>query len=67
MQEAESQATGPMFQRSARIRAFAKAMGDDMETSSVGFAAPMFGEVPERPRDGEPKESANDEILMSGF
>ena len=40
-QEAESRATNEMFARSNRARAFARCMGDDMETSTAGFADPF--------------------------
>ena len=58
MAEAESGATSAMFARSARLRAFAKAMGDDMSTSTAGFATPFFG--------GH-GDSAQEEVLDSGF
>ena len=43
LQEAESSAKNEMFARSNRARAFARCMGDDMTTSSAGFADPAVG------------------------
>ena len=40
-------------------RAFAAAMGDDMETSNVGFADPFA--------DGVLDNDAEDEILAEGY
>jgi hypothetical protein len=49
------------FARSAQARAFAKCMGDDMETSSAGFMDPFAGAVhASETEDGE-------EILQSGY
>lgn len=45
MAEAESSGTNPIFQKSARMRAFARAMGDDMSSSTVGFASPTVAGV----------------------
>lgn len=47
LQEAESSAKNEMFARSNRARAFARCMGDDMTTSSAGFADPAVGGVVE--------------------
>jgi hypothetical protein len=41
MSEAENRASNAMFARSNRARAFARCMGDDMETSTAGFADPF--------------------------
>jgi hypothetical protein len=41
MQSAEASAQNEMFARSNRARAFARCMGDDMETSTAGFADPF--------------------------
>lgn len=43
LQEAESRAANAMFAASNRARAFARCMGDDMETSNVGYADPFSG------------------------
>lgn len=40
MSNAAAQANGPMFQRSAQLRAFARMMGDDMSTSTAGYSSP---------------------------
>lgn len=53
-------AVSPAFARSAEQRAFALAMGDDMETSTAGFADPFADLAPEGV-EGE------DEILASGY
>lgn len=58
MAEAESNANGPAFQRSARIRAFAKAMGDDMSTSAAGYAPLSLANV---------KGASEEELEVSGF
>lgn len=57
LQEAESRASNAMFARSNRIRAFARCMGDDMETSAAGYADPFAGEK------ALPGEDATDEEL----
>lgn len=41
MRDAESRAQNEMFARSNRARAFARCMGDDMETSTAGYADPF--------------------------
>lgn len=41
--EAESSASNKMFANMYRARAFARCMGDDMETSTAGFADPFSG------------------------
>lgn len=41
MSEAEGNASNEMFARSARARAFARCMGDDMGTSTAGYADPF--------------------------
>lgn len=41
VQEAESSASNQMFANMYRDRAFARCMGDDMSTSTVGFADPF--------------------------
>ncbi|QHB37442.1 tail assembly chaperone [Mycobacterium phage Onyinye] len=43
VQEAESSASNKMFANMYRARAFARCMGDDMETSTAGFADPFTG------------------------
>lgn len=43
MRDAESRAQNEMFARSNRARAFARCMGDDMETSTAGYADPFAG------------------------
>jgi hypothetical protein len=59
MAEAESSASGDAFRRSARMRAFARCMGDNMETSTAGFASPFVSSA---------KDSTDDsEILMENF
>jgi hypothetical protein len=75
MQDAEAQAQNEMFARSNRARAFARCMGDDMETSTAGYADP-FGSnamiqeeenpnfVPKR-RSKSFKPEASDEVLWS--
>jgi hypothetical protein len=60
MAEAESGATSGMFALSARLRAFARAMGDDMAQSTAGFATPYFDTQ-------EKKGDSDTEILESGF
>lgn len=59
MQTAAANANGPMFQRSAQLRTFARLMGDDMNTSTAGFASPAVHGGSNSEEDGE--------ILMSGF
>lgn len=59
MAEAESRASGEMFQRSARLRAFAKAMGDDMSKSTVGFSNPAL--------TGGSDDDEGEELLAEGF
>lgn len=61
MAEAESGSTSPMFARTARMRAFARAMGDDMSKSTVGYATPMFST--HRTSD----QQSDEEILMENF
>lgn len=39
--EAENNASNEMFARSARARAFARCMGDDMSESTAGFTDPF--------------------------
>lgn len=41
MSEAESRASNAMFANMNRARAFARCMGDDMATSTAGFADPF--------------------------
>jgi hypothetical protein len=50
-----------MFARSAAERAFARAMGDDMDTSNAGFATPEFTMKPAAKDDSEV------EVLRSAF
>lgn len=65
MQEAESRASTQTFARSNRLRAFAKCMGDDMATSTAGFASP-FADGTAR-RAGKDVGDSDEEILQSGF
>lgn len=64
VQRASQDAISPAFARMSEQRAFAAAMGDDMETSSAGFADPfadgVMDSIPEGIEDGE-------EILASGY
>ena len=64
VQSAGADAINPSFARMAEARAFAAAMGDDMETSTAGFADPFADGVIENTPDGIDGE---DEILMSGY
>lgn len=59
--DAGQDAISPGFARSAQMRAFAKCMGDDMETSNVGFADPFA--------DGDPRDvgRGTDEVLATGY
>lgn len=61
MAEAEANANGPMFKLSARMRAFARAMGDDMLTSTAGYADAAGAVM----NSADPDTGG--EILMSGF
>lgn len=61
--EAQSGATNPMFQRSAAMRAFSRAMGDDMSKSTAGFANPTF----KSGSSAEEERAREEEILESGF
>lgn len=63
VQRAGQDAVNSSFARMAEARAFAEAMGDDMETSNVGFADPFADGGVDLPEgvDGE------DEILSSGY
>lgn len=59
VQSAGQDAINPGFARMQQERAFAAAMGDDMETSNVGFADPFA--------DGVLDNDAEDEILAEGY
>jgi hypothetical protein len=63
VERAGQDALSPAFARSAQSRAFAKAMGDDMEKSSAGFADP-FGTGP---GDVIRVDENGDEIIESGY
>lgn len=64
VQRASQDAISPTFARMAEARAFAAAMGDDMETSTAGFADPFAdGAVESTPESSE----GSDEILASGY
>ena len=63
VQRAGQDAVSPAFARSAQERAFAAAMGDDMETSTAGFADPCIDNVLEDRNDID----GEDEILASGY
>lgn len=64
MAEAEAGASGPAFQRSARLRAFARCMGDNMSESNAGFANPFS-----TPSGGvaAPTGAAETEVLIEAF
>ena len=64
MQRAGQDALSPAFARMAEQRAFAAAMGDDMETSNAGFADPFADGVAENVPEGV---EGGDEILASGY
>jgi hypothetical protein len=51
------------FARSAQARAFSQLMGDDMESSSAGFADPFAGAS----SSTIPVDENGDEILDSGY
>lgn len=60
VQRASQDAISPAFARMSEQRAFAAAMGDDMETSNVGFADPFADGAVEGVDGG-------DEIIMSDY
>lgn len=60
VQRAGQDALSPAFARSAEQRAFAEAMGDDMETSNAGYADPFAG-------GGAMGIDEDGEILASGY
>lgn len=60
MERAGRDAVSPAFANMFQQRAFAAAMGDDMETSNAGFADPFADGVGE---EGSP----NEEVLASGY
>lgn len=61
VEEAGRDALTPAFGRSAQQRAFARCMGEDMATSSVGFANPYStGAV-------KSSKQATEEIISSGY
>jgi hypothetical protein len=62
IEKAGQDALSPGFARSAQQRAFARCMGDDMATSTVGFADPAA--------DGKAvirEEGSGEEIIASGY
>lgn len=64
VQRAGQDAVSPSFARMAEARAFAAAMGDDMETSTAGFADPFAdGTIEDTPKGMD----GNDEILATGY
>lgn len=74
LQEAESSAKNEMFARSNRARAFARCMGDDMTTSTAGFADPAVSGVVNNGPSAESRKTrrsnpfadiAEDEILWT--
>lgn len=71
MNAAESGVANEMFARSARERAFARCMGDDMGASAAGYADPFASSDPNIVvTDGNrkrrvKKEDAGDEVLWS--
>jgi hypothetical protein len=70
LQEAERSASNEMFARSARARAFARCMGDDMSFSSAGFADPYADgnvTVPNRKPFETPEDRPGGEIVDEGF
>ena len=60
--DAGQDAISPGFARSAQERAFARCMGDDMETSNAGYADP-FGDGDARIANA----GTGDSILASGY
>lgn len=68
MHEAERSAQNEVFARSNKLRTFARCMGDDMETSTAGFADPFAtgaikSDVEPRRRTPKYENGASDEIL----
>jgi hypothetical protein len=63
VESAGQDALSPAFARSAQARAFAKAMGDDMSTSTAGFADPFSSAE----TDVIHVDENGDEILESGY
>lgn len=63
-QEAERRASNEMFARSNRARAFARCMGDDMESSAAGFADPFKTGALES--DDDPFAGANQRMAADG-
>ena len=60
VEEAGRDALTPAFGRSAQQRAFARCMGEDMATSSVGFANPYAGGAVK-------SKGVTEEIISSGY
>lgn len=63
LQEAEASAQNATFARSNKIRTFARCMGDDMSTSTAGFADPFGAGVVKR--DAPPKKPWHEEGMES--
>lgn len=64
MAEAESRGANAMFANMNRARAFARCMGDDMETSNAGFADPFAGG---KVKVNGGAAGASEEVLMENF
>lgn len=70
---AESQARNEMFARSSRARAFARCMGDDMATSTAGFADPALSGPIKRTDEPYPDDipfpifNAAGEVIDEGY
>lgn len=63
MSKAESSASNASFANMNRARAFARCMGDDMATSTAGFANPLFeGKIKASPKK---TESSAGKVLWS--
>lgn len=66
MSQAEQGASNAMYARSARARAFARCMGDDMEKSNAGFADPFASGARFVDADGKSaKAKPKDDILWT--
>lgn len=63
---AGADAINPSFARMAEQRAFAEAMGDDMDTSTAGFADPFADGAVDNVAPIS-VEGDGDEILMDGY
>jgi hypothetical protein len=70
-QEAEQGARNEMFAKSARARTFARCMGDDMGSSTAGYADPwadgivevVDAKTGERKRRSASKKEGGDEVM----